>query len=186
MKRLSDQGVPKADERGKYDREEIGLLVPEEAREIIRTHIRSFPTIPSHCCRRDSKIGYLGPELESIAQMHRLYQEECKKQEKPYYGIWLYQKIFHEFNLGSFQPKSDQCSTCCAYANAGPIQKAEMEADYEAHLKRTESARQQKQTDKEFATRCSALFRCFTFDMQNVLTCPRTNNSLMFYKRKLL
>jgi hypothetical protein len=186
MKRLSDQGVPKADERGKYNREEKHLSIPEEAEEVIRNHIRSFPTVPSHYCRRDSRRGYLGPELESIAQMHRLYQEKCKAEAKPYYGIWSYEKIFHEFNLGFFQPKTDQCPTCCAYENAGPMQQAEMETEYAAHLKRKDSARLHKKMDKEFAAKSPEFFRCFTFDLQNVLSCPRTKNGLMFYKRKLL
>lgn len=46
----------------------------QEDKEYIRENIRSFPTVSSHYCRKNTQRRYLSKDL-SIAKMYELYQE---------------------------------------------------------------------------------------------------------------
>lgn len=109
-------------------------------------HINMFPTIESHYTRGKSKRKYLDSDL-SVSQMHCLYvawmndkklQEviEGSKDEKGTViaSERMYRDIFNqEFNLGFFQPKSDQCDVCNTFKAANQKQKTEMQLKFDDH-----------------------------------------------------
>jgi len=112
--------------------------------------------------------------------MYDMYVDDCKtKQVKPA-KQHMYRQTFHsEFNIGFQEPKKDLCSKCEAYKN-GSVS----EEDYISHQARKEKARREKEQDKESAKREIDTHSC-CFDMEQVLPCPFTNVSTMFYKRQL-
>ena len=54
-----------------------------------------------------------------------MYKKWCRKQDTSAAKQSLYADVFnHEFNLGFFEPKRDQCTICEAYKNASDAEKA--------------------------------------------------------------
>lgn len=62
------------DRRGVHTKRSI----PEETKAYIREHINSFPRMPSHYCRSNTKKEYLEAEL-TLARMYNLYVEKCQE-----------------------------------------------------------------------------------------------------------
>jgi len=77
-------------------------------------------------------------------------------------------------NISLFQPKKDQCATCCSY-KMGHI----TEDIYKMHIDKKNEARAEKEKDKENED------YVFTLDLQAVLLAPRSNVSSLYYKTKL-
>ncbi|KAE9522527.1 hypothetical protein AGLY_017074, partial [Aphis glycines] len=75
-KKMND-GILDVDKRGKHGN--IGRKVDEATKDTIRTHIKSFPTVPSHYCRANNSIQFIEGSL-NISMMYRLYIEMCKEQ----------------------------------------------------------------------------------------------------------
>lgn len=50
--------------------------IPKADKDYIRNHIRSFPTLDSHYCRKKSQQKYLERDL-SITKMYEIYKVEC-------------------------------------------------------------------------------------------------------------
>ena len=83
--------------------------------ERVKAHIRSFPTVPSHYTRRDTKREYLAPDL-NIRKMWQLYVEECQDGGEKHLSERQYRSIFNNnFNFSFHVPKKDQCATCDRY-----------------------------------------------------------------------
>jgi hypothetical protein len=80
--------------------------IPEAVNEGIRNHITSFQPLPSHYSRKNTTKLYLPSDL-NLAQMYRMYTEECKKNGRPIAPLHHYRKIFcGEFNLSFFVPNT--------------------------------------------------------------------------------
>ena len=62
----------------------------------ITSFIEKFPTIPSHYCRKDSKLLYLEPGL-SVAKMYDLYKEECNVAKRKPCSKKVFTCIFKTF-----------------------------------------------------------------------------------------
>jgi len=83
------------DERGRHHNRP--KKIPEEAKEKVREHIKSFPQRKSHYSQKDNrKRKYLSENL-SISRMHDLYLEKYEPQvsetaAKPQVKEWLYRK----------------------------------------------------------------------------------------------
>lgn len=119
---------------------------PQEDKEYIREHIRSFPTVSSHYCRKNTQRKHLYKDL-SIAKMYELYQEKCSKDGREPKKFWLYNKIFgEELNFGFHRPKKDLCTICEAFKLLPESEKEASAEEYQKHLKRKENARAQKQS----------------------------------------
>lgn len=71
----------------------------------------------------------------------------------------------------------DQCDICCGHKN-GSVE----ENEYNAHLKRKNLAREEKNRQKSLASNTKIVV---TMDLESVLLCPLTNASAMYYKQKL-
>ncbi|ESO92470.1 hypothetical protein LOTGIDRAFT_175701 [Lottia gigantea] len=170
-----------SDKRGAHSCKNI--INTEPQKEIIRNHIKSFPTIPSHYCRANSKRQYLEPGL-TVQKMYNLYVDNCNRDEIKPLKLYVYRDIFNlEFNIGFHVPKKDKCDTCEKYIiltsqpNVNEIN-AQTLRDY---LNLKQETKIERDTDRN--RKDNSVVVCF--DMQNVMTCPRASVSNFFYKRKL-
>ncbi|XP_062602831.1 uncharacterized protein LOC134264549 [Saccostrea cucullata] len=154
----------------------------QEDKEYIREHIRSFPTVSSHYCRKNTQRRYLSKDL-SISKMYELYREKCSEDGMVPKKFWLYDRIFgEEFNLGFHKPKKDLCTICEAYKLLPDSEKEASSEEHKKHLKRKENARAQKQADK---LRANDQVMVLNFDLQKVLITPQIFVSDAYYSRKL-
>lgn len=88
-------------------------VTPPEDIDFAKKHIDSFPRVPAHYCRKDSKREYLSSEL-NFSLIYRLYVEKCKQEERRSVCKTLYKKLFDEHDppLSFYTPKKDQCPLC--------------------------------------------------------------------------
>lgn len=145
--------------------------------DAVRAHIKSFPAIESHYCRANTSKNYLEANL-SISKMYLMYKENVEEPVKESF----YRNIFcNEFNLDFHIPKSDRCGHCEKFlvAEKNEVITKEMIAEKEIHCKLKSQMREQKLADKESGV------PILCFDLQNVLTCPRSEIGPMFYHSKL-
>nr|CAI5861067.1 unnamed protein product [Callosobruchus analis] len=118
--------------------------------------------------------------------MYCLYLEYCKDNNITNISTEsIYRQIFNtEFNLSFFIPKKDLCDTCHNFENLPVEKKSEMEEEYQQHLRNKELSRQIKNNDKESA-RSNPLQVSVVFDLQQVLSVPKSNVGVSYYKLKL-
>ena len=158
-----------------------------EHMDAVRKHIKSFPTVESHYCRKDSQRQYLDSKL-TIKRMYDLYVEKCQNEFDENYqpvSVSVYRHVFNEeFNMGFYKPKKDQCAECSKFELMTPADKETCSLQLEEHLARNKEAQIAKANDKQRA-HDDAAFRSVTFDLQSVLQVPSSDASLMYYKRKL-
>ena len=117
--------------------------------------------------------------------MYELYVEKCKNEgceeflvKKSYYS-----EVFNtEFNIDFHKPKSDRCDQCEMYkvAERERILTAEMGVDRDRHNSEKEAMRVERNLDREDKNKL-----VISFDLENVINCPRANISSFFYNRKL-
>lgn len=172
-KKNSVTGVAKKCDKGLKSEKRI----PEDKVSEVKTHITSFPRIESHYCRAKTSKHYLDPNL-NITKMYNLYKETVQNPVKESF----YRYVFNtNFNLGFHQPKSDRCGKCEAFSVAEKENNLtnEMKEENEIHLKLKQMMRDQKDLDKASGT------PILTFDLENVLSCPRAEIGPMFYNSKL-
>ena len=153
----SGHGGLEPDKRGKHG---CHPKVGEDLKQLIREHIKSYPTRHSHYSRKDnSELVYLSTEL-SIArlyheflekhdpeylqlkeknQQHIMHHEPVEELRKPLVSEHMYHDIFvTEFNIYFGYPRSDSCSTC-------DDQAVQIEAATEAEKPLLQSTLQQHQ-----------------------------------------
>ena len=171
-----------SDRRGKHA---PGKKSPERNLEGARMHIRSFPAMESHYCRKDSQRKYLDARL-NIRKMHRdLYPQWCHQYGYTPVSEKVYRGIFNsEFNLGFHQPKKDQCNTCSKYKNLLGDAKEAYQPIYDEHVVRKQESNTMKEADKK-SSQTDESVKAITFDLEAVLYTPYTDVSLLYYKRKL-
>lgn len=139
----------------------------------VKTFIASIPKVPSHYCRHDSKRLYFEPTL-NISKLYALYIEKIG--DNPV-SKFVFSQLFHDWDppLSFYHPKKDQCSIC----NHKPENK------YASHIDRKEAIAAAKVQDKECALADSPRTVYATFDLQALLTLPYTQDSELYYSRKL-
>ncbi|XP_072384010.1 uncharacterized protein [Diabrotica undecimpunctata] len=182
MKKRTSENTTEGDNRGKHVKKVTNTTVLEN----VKSHIQSFPTVPSHYCRSSTERHYLDSSL-NITLMYRLYCELCDSRAEEKVSLAMYRKIFNEnFNLSFHHPKKDQCRVCSHYISATTDEKSLLKIDYEAHLFLKDQARTEKLKDRIYAEFSNGSHICANFDLQQVLLVPSdpTNNAL-FYKRRL-
>ncbi|KAG8188807.1 hypothetical protein JTE90_009195 [Oedothorax gibbosus] len=85
---------------------------PEGNKDYAREHIRSFPTVKSHCCVASKKMKYLDGHL-SVAKMYDLYLQKCIETRMDPVKKSMYHHIFStEFNLSFLKPPSSKSHKC--------------------------------------------------------------------------
>lgn len=174
------------DQRGRHEPQN---KTKPEVMETVKLHIESFPKMESHYCRKSTKREYLDPQL-SINKMYELYVEHCKQKaeetkiEEPVVSQITYRRIFcQNYNLSFFKPKKDQCIMCNNYSDK-QLRDENMKTEFEAHLKRRDEANSAKEAHKQRANN-DKTFVSVTFDLQSVLQIPASNDSAMYYSRKI-
>jgi hypothetical protein len=147
-----------------------------EKREAVKQFLKQLPKLPSHYCRSSTTKLYLEPQFHSISEVYDLFKEFHNEQQLP--SRQVFTEIFHENNIGLFQPKKDQCDKCCAYQV-----KTLSEAEYQEHIARKDEARLSKVIDKKEAE--DGHCQVFTMDVQAVQLIPHLQASMLYFKQKL-
>ncbi|KAL4717613.1 hypothetical protein ACJJTC_000762 [Scirpophaga incertulas] len=185
-----NNAIEKRNQCGLYDAEDQrGKKEPpnktsQVAVDFVKMHIESFPTMEPHYIRKTSKRLYLDANL-SIMKMYQLYKIKCQEENATPVSEITYRRIFcNNYNYSFFVPKKDQCLVCSKYIKAKPEEQLGMKKDYDEHIARKEVCNNEKQKDKERASK-EKYFRCLTFDLQAVLQIPSGLVGQLYYSRKL-
>ena len=174
------KGVQRSDRRSQHQK---GNKLLKARLHFVEEHIASFPAKESHYCRESSKKRYLDQNL-NISTTYTLYVKKCVDLGMLPIKYKVYRKIFAQFDIGFFQPKKDQCSTCTKYQQMNAEEKETFQHEFDDHLKRKVFAWSHKDTDK-FASKNNSKVLSFNFDLQAVLSTPKSDAGQIFYKRKL-
>ena len=157
--------------------------LPEEMKENVRQHIRSFPKIESHYCRSTTRKEYLDANL-NIQKMYELYEIKCDKDGNEKVRASMYRSIFvNEFNLDFHVPKKDRCDACEEVKTAnknGIVLSQERVLEHETHIIETTQMRNLRNEHRQAKDKL-----VITFDLENVINVPHAEISSFFYKRKL-
>ncbi|KAJ8936395.1 hypothetical protein NQ314_012381 [Rhamnusium bicolor] len=173
-KKTDNQGMVNSDQRGKSNKDRI----PEEVKNDIRNHIKSFPTVSSHYCRARTNKMYIDGSL-NIQTLYRLYVERCKSNHKEYAKLTTYRHILNsETNIGFHTPKKDQCALCENFKNANQETKENIKERFEKHIKEKELSRIEKSKDVE-----SDEIEVYCYDLQSVLPTPSGDVNSFYYKK---
>ena len=177
--KVSEGNVVLPDNRGKH---KSNILDPQ-VRDSIIEHIKSFPIMESHYVRADTQKQYFESNL-NLSKLYELYVEKMAGTSLKVASKSSYTNIFnHSFNIGFHKPKKDRCSKCIEFEMANGDEKTKMLPEYELHMDNKAESRKLKTQLKEEAKTSNQ--RVIAFDLEKVLTCPKGENSLFFYKRKM-
>ncbi|KAB0790124.1 hypothetical protein PPYR_15557 [Photinus pyralis] len=172
-------GIPSPDKRGrhtpanKHAEDEIVFAI---------NHIDSFPRVPAHWCRRDTKKEYLETILNK-EKMYNLYLEHCITNKKKPISRTNYKEILIEKNIGFHKPKKDQC-WCHHFEQLPADQKTDRQAEFDLHIRRKCAANEEKRKDSE-KSKTDDTYLSANFDLEAVLYSPLFHAKPIFYKRKL-
>lgn len=180
LKKLTSLGTASPERRGK----EALHNAREAEKQFVRDHIYSFPRVESHYARKDSKREYLEGSL-SLQKMYDLYNEERKLAGCESVSHSTYHLIFnHEFNISFHKRMKDRCDTCSAYEKNTPND--DEKEQYKKHIELKNESRQYKDNIKQnLQDNTSHAAAVSVFDMQEVLYSPNSDESSLYYKRKL-
>ncbi|CAG4989572.1 unnamed protein product [Parnassius apollo] len=177
LQKLKNTGVVEKDRRG--GRQEVYHERDTQLRSLITEHINRFPRVESHYCRKSSTKEYLHHDLS----LKKIYGMFLKEYNQPV-SMTLYRNVFKGMNLSFHKPKKDQCSLCMTYREGTSEVKEKLQNKYDAHIIEKEEVRRIKNECKNRAiqniTTC-----CASFDLQQVIYLPQSNESALFYKRRL-
>ena len=167
--RQSESGIITPYGRGRHGKQK---KISPESLEMIKKHINKFPAWKSHYARADSERKYLSQDL-TIAQMYRLYIEDCNDNNIPPENESAYRKVFNnDFNLSFHYPAQDTCEKCDTFKaslmTAGEEEKNRIEKEIAKHHELAEMAYKNKRADKEFAAKNRGIVTA-SFDLQKVL-----------------
>ncbi|OXA41441.1 hypothetical protein Fcan01_23603 [Folsomia candida] len=170
--KLEQEGQTKR-KRGPYNK-----IVTDKV-QAAREFLDNLPKLPSHYCRQTTSKLYLEPIFTSKSQLYSEYSRHIKNCNMPTLSMPKFTSIFEEMNIGLYQPKKDQCDTCCAH-EVGNLS----DEIWKIHLQNKDDARDAKAADKRDAQNgnCHAL----VMDVQAVKIAPLLNASACYYKTKLV
>lgn len=175
----SMSGIIKDDQRGKAS---PPSKYSDDTMNLVLQHINSFPRVPPHWCRKDTKKEY----LESILnreRMYALYLQFCKEKSVKPVCKTTYKETLTKLNIGFHVPKKDQC-WCYEFELLPSAEKEPKQEEYEIHLKRKKAAKEEKEIDAKKSA-SDATYMSANFDLEAVLYCPLKFAKPVFYKRKL-
>lgn len=170
-------GTPLTSSQGKH----IKKTIAQEDKDMIKEHINSFPCVEAHYCRASSSKKYLESGL-TISKMYSLYLETMKNLDKQPVKESAYRNIFcNEFNISFHKPKKDRCNICERYKLLKEENRLDQEENkqYEEHIAEKVAMRDNRQKDRDNKNKA-----VITFDLENVLTCPKAEISQFYYKTK--
>lgn len=179
IRKQQEGGTILPDQRGRH---QTSTKIPEDQAQFVHDHIRSFPTMLSHYCRKDTSKQYLDSTL-SVSRMYNLYEEKCRESNISPVKLHFYRQQFKMYNLSFHKKTKDQCAKCAKFQNT-ENPNTDDEAEYNKHMNNKSISREEKHKDKELAKN-DARFSSATFDLQSILVSPCTNVSNLYYSRKL-
>ncbi|CAB3232002.1 unnamed protein product [Arctia plantaginis] len=178
--KLLPTGIQEKDRRG--GRTIANIQKDDRAKALVEEHLKRFPRVESHYCRANSTREYLHSDL-TIRKMHQMLVEDLQEEPKP--SLSLYRKLFNCKNLSFHRPKKDQCSLCSTYREGTDDIKANLHETYTTHILQKQSFRAKRSERKQEAQKDALTIACATFDLQQVINLPISNESAVFYKRRL-
>ena len=87
----------------------------------------------------------------------------------------------HEFNIANHVPKKDLCNLCEEHKRTTAMS-PELTEKFEKHSQGKLETKSERDKDRKFISKSTTVV---TFDLENVLLCPKANVSCFFYMRKL-
>lgn len=93
-----------------------------------------------------------------------------------------YCNVLNTQNISFHNPKKDMCKICENYKKGDPEKKKELQEIFLQHTKEKEAVRLKKDNAKRETDDSVAVA---TFDLQQVIYLPQTNDNQLFYKRRL-
>lgn len=180
MEKLQNTGVVEDEKRG--GRPPSRVAKDKILRDSVESHINRFPKVESHYCRSSTSKEYLYPDL-TLQKMYAMYIEENKEnQDRASYST--YARVFKDLNLAFHRPKKDMCSLCETYFKGDEETKLTLKERFLKHESEKKSVRDLKEDCKQAAQKDPKIL-CGTFDLQQVIYTPISNDSQIFYKRRL-
>lgn len=179
IKRLTNSGMCQVNNRGKHGNHK---KINENDKEIIRNHIKMFPSVESHYSRAHSEKTYLNPDL-SISQMYRFYISHCKDSEIVALNESIYRKIFvEEFNMSFKKPNNDTCQQCDKYdmimkSTTDEETRESAKIDKNKHLDMAEESYEEKKKDK-YLSKTNSKIATISFDLQKCLPTSMLMNGV--------
>lgn len=124
-KKRNHNGAISSDCRGKTKKPSVVKALRTQS---VIDHIKKFPTVESHYCRKDCKARFL-PENLNRRKMWTMYRIEMETQAHsgyPFASLKQYREIFRQhFNIKFLRPKKDQCPRCLAWKKKTPQERTE-------------------------------------------------------------
>ena len=181
VNKLNSSGFVELDKRGGR-LSQSSIERHQKQNKLVNDHINKFPRVESHYCRSSSSKEYLHNDL-SLSKMYDMFSHEYTFEDKPSFS--LYKKVFNTKNLSFHKPKKDQCPLCTTYHQGDEKEKLDLKDRYAKHTAEKEKVRLIKQACKEKAIEEPLKYLCASFDLQQVIYLPKSNDSQIFYKRRL-
>lgn len=181
IKKVTDEGTVEVKKRGGR----VLSLKERDAkiRRLVNSHIDRFPRMESHFCRANTDREYLSSDL-SLTRIHKMFCDDEDANEGVSVSRTHYLKLFRERNLSFHHPKKDQCSLCNTYRTGDQASKERLYEKYISHIREKQKVREIKKRCKEEATK-SSVVASLVFDLEQVFSFPMSQESLVFYKRRL-
>ena len=146
-----------------------------DIRNAIKLHIDSFPTVPSHYCRKSSKKHYFEKGLNA-KKMYKAYEDLNK--DRKVGSVSTYRNILASYNTSFYKPMRDACTVCLPYKNT--INKTvEIEKGQKGHRNNVDRSREEKEKDKR-RSQTDDMFLAIIIDLEQVSPCPKGNFFLRF------
>lgn len=115
--------------------------------------------------------------------MYTMFLQEWAPRKNPP-SLTTYIDVFREKNLSFHRPKKDQCSLCVTYHQGNEETKERLRETFKTHVGEKEKVRELKDQCKKEAMENETIL-CANFDLQQVIYLPMSNESALFYKRRL-
>ena len=172
-------GFPRKSLKGSRNRSRL-----EAEKKVLREHIHKFPVVESHYARAKTSREYLEGDL-NCSMMYDMYVQEQREKGNRVLSKSMYRTIFNTSKKHFRKPKTDRCSVCekvkVKKRQHILLTREELLA-YTAHRLQVTNLREERDSDRDIDSEDTAVI---TFDLQNVITCPRADVGDHFYKRKL-
>lgn len=181
VSKMTSTGAISKDFRG--GRKQSLKIRDSTLRQQVQEHINRFPRAESHYCRKNTSREYLHSEL-SLPKMYLMFKEECGRNNQEVACYTLYSQVFKEMKLSFNRPKKDQCSLCNSFLRGSDQEKLELADRYDLHIKEKRAVRLLKTKYKQEAIDDPSIL-CASFDLQQVIHVPISNDNAVFYKRRL-
>lgn len=145
-----------------------------------------IPKLPSHYCRAGSRCLYFEAGL-TMRKLYSLYEEHISP-SKPV-SFYVFVSIFKDQDppLKFYKPKKDQCVICNntdgVYEKPDPFGYPFTVA--ENHILRKDIIKVFKDLDKEFALKDKERVIYGSYDLEATLNLPHSEDSPLYYARKL-